>query len=80
MRHACIARQDAQNILDNRFKELTGKVTQDIEKAVSEGKFKTVVYFTGAVDEASKSYLTTKLRANDYKCQFSRESTLEVSW
>lgn len=83
MRHAHIARQDAQNILDNHFKDLTGKVTQAIEKAVTEGKFKTVVYFTGFVEQASKDYLTKKLRDNDYKCQFGStrdESTLEVSW
>lgn len=83
MRHACIARQDAQNILDERFKDIEEKVTKAIEQAVADGRFKTVICFDTEMNQPAKDHIISKLRANDYKANLTSyrgESSLEVSW
>lgn len=83
MRHAHIARQDANNILDERFKDIEDKVTKAIEQAVADGRFKTVISFDVEMNQPAKDHIIGKLRENDYKAKLTSyrgEASLEVSW
>lgn len=83
MRYAYMARKDAQNILEERFTELTKKITNAIEQAVADGRFKTIVCFDKDISQAAKDHMISKLRAHDYKANFTsyrEECSLEVSW